>query len=56
MPYSFLIVYGFFNVTCDILNMEGTVRQGFIVLIREDLKVFPFANVITTVALISQLF
>ena len=28
--------------------MEGTVRQGlrFIVLIREDLKVEPFANVI----------
>ena len=38
----------------DILNMEGTVRRGLRVigLIREDLEVKPFFNVITKVALI----
>ena len=42
----------------EILNMEGTVRRGlqFTVLIQEDLKVLPFADVITKAAPSPQLF
>ena len=38
--------------------MEGIVRRDlrFIVLIREELKVLPFADVITKAALSTQLF
>ena len=40
------------------LNMGGIVRRGlrFIVLIREQLKVLPFSDVITKAALSTQLF
>ena len=42
----------------EILNKEGIVRRGlrFIVLIQENLKVKPFADVVTKEALSPQLF
>ena len=52
MPYSFRIVCEFFNVPH---NMED-ICETFIVLIREDLKVLPFADLITKAALSTQLF
>ena len=54
MPYSFLQVYGFFKN----FRIEGIVTRDLrlIVLIREDLNVLPFADVITKAALSPQLF
>ena len=55
MPYSFRQVCGFFNVPQLFFKV---VRRDLrlIVLIREDLKVQPFADVITKAALSPQLF
>ena len=52
MSYSFQQVCGFFNVPQS-FRVEGIVRRDLrlIVLIREDLKVLPFADVITKAAL-----
>ena len=48
MPYSLRIVCGFFNVP-QLFTTITVVRRDLqlIVLIREDLKVQPFADVIT---------
>ena len=50
MPYSLRIVCGFFNVP------QYYLRRRLIVLIREDLKVEPFAGVITKAALSRRFF
>ena len=54
VPYSFRIVCGFFNVPQSYMWTRFVRR--FIVLIREDLKVKSFADVITKTALSPQLF
>ena len=56
MPYSLQIVCGLFCVLLGCVNSEGLTGLQFKVLIREDLKVLPFAGVVKRVALSPHLF